>query len=227
MVRVKNKLFVFFSCVFLFLCNGIASSSSVGERISISPFMKAHIMQSPFKMQLQRNDGKKMVAYLYAEDERSEPIDSYSCITGDQLTGINKIGHYYIYLYDVNNGAFLHNRTKIFSKFREIRLNGEGAMLTVLSNHNSGKSDVLLISQFGDCNGDFFEAFGFSENQQYLEKYSFVGKRKEYSFYGRISNNKTGNKIAYEIYDDTNSKMQKLKLDLSNKPSEIQLQPIG
>jgi len=228
MTILKNKVFVFLFCVFLILGNVKAGDSSVIDKINISPTLKKNIMQSPFKIQLQKNDGKKIVAYLYADNEHSEAIENYSCINGEPQNLVSKMGRYYIYLYDVNSGTFLSRRTKVFNGFDELRFNIEGAELIVLSGAKEKKSDVLLISQFGDCNGNFFEAYGFSKNNSNVENYIFVTKQKKNQFYGKIGKGKIDSEmIAYGLYGRENDKIQKMSVHLSNKNGEIWLQPVS
>ncbi len=224
MNTVKNMVFSFLAGTFFLIGIVNAESSTVVDAISISPQLKKHIMQSAFKVNLQRGDGKKIVAYLYANDERSEMVEDYSCISGVPQKFNSKIGHYHIYLYDVNTGSFSQNRTKIFDGFKETRLNVEGADLIVLSGAKAKKSDVLLVSQFGDCNGNFFEVFGFSENQSFLKNYIFVARQKQKQFYGRIGKSKGDSQlVAYGVYDSNTDKIEKMNLYLSNKNGEIQL----
>lgn len=177
-------------------------------------------MNSPFKVSLHRGDGKKIIAYLYAEDEQSDPHEYNSCLDGEEYKTIAKTGHYYIYLYDISSDAFFPNRTAVFYDSDGITMNTEGANFFVWSNTNKNKPDVIFISQFVACNGDQYEAYGFIKNR--LKKYTFSGKRKDDAFYGRIEQLKkyNGNLLAYSIY---NEKIHQIKLSLSTVPGEIKL----
>ena len=220
-VKNNNKFtLVYLSCI---LYSNCIYSNSVSEDITISPKFKAEILTSSFQANLETNDGKKFRAYIYAEDEKSEWQEGYSCLTGDELAELSKTGHYYIYLYDLGSQNFIGKRAKIFDG-REIILNIEGADIIVLSNHKNNKSDVLLISEFGDCRGNFFEAYGFSENNSYMKKYFFKGKHKDKEFYGRIDpNNGNPRLTAYGMYDSSIYKLTPISLYLSKNREEIML----
>ena len=223
----KFRALVFCVGAFFVLCD-VNSASNLGvEKISITQQMKEHIMQSPFKATLQRSDGKKIVAYLYADDEQTDVMDYYSCIDGEPKHSAIKTGHFYIYLYDVNASSFLQTRKEIFHGFDGVRLNGQGADLIVLSGVKTKQSDVLLVSQFGDCNGNFFEAYGFSKNNLYLKNYTFITKQKQTQFYGRIGAHAVrGKQVAYGLYDNHHYEVQQMTISLSNKPEEIQLKTV-
>ena len=182
-VKNNNKFtLIYLSCV---LHSSSIYSNSVSEDVTISPKFKAEILTSSFQANLETNDRKKFRAYIYAEDEKSEWRERYSCLTGDELAELSKTGHYYIYLYDLGAQNFLNKRTQAFDG-EETTLNIEGADIIVLSNHKKNKSDVLFISEFGDCSGNLFLAYGFSENNTYLKNYIFHAKQKDQEFYGRI-----------------------------------------
>lgn len=226
MVIVKNKIFVLVM-TFLFIMQNVNANENLGiEKFIISKHLKENIMNSPFKASLRRGDGRKFIAYLYAEDEQNKITKRYSYASRKLKKSISKHGHYYIYLYDVASNLFLAYRTAVFSAFEGIkikmRMNVKGADFFVLPSSNKNKSDALLISQFGDGEGDFYEAYGFSKNQLFLKKYIFVGKEKNNSFYGRINKliQNGGGLLGYSIYDH---KINQFKLSLSNVPGEIQL----
>lgn len=202
--------------------------ANANKKFTISKQMKESIMSSPFKTSLRRSDGKKFVAYLYAEDEKSKTIERYSYVSGKLQRSISKNGHYYIYLYDVSSDSFFPHGTAVFSDFEGIRMrmrmNVKGADFFVFPSANKNTSDALLISQFGDGFGDFYEAYGFSKSQSSLQKYIFVGKEKNNSFYGRIRKFRQHNEglLSYSIF---NHKINQFKLSLSRVPGEIQLTP--
>ena len=84
---------------------------------------------------------------------------------------------------------------------------------------------MLLISVFGDCRGNFFEAYGFSENNSYLKNYSFQGKYKDQEFYGRIDpDNGNPRLTAYGMYDSSKYKLTPISLYLSKNSEEIMLE---
>ena len=184
----------------LFLNNGDLLSSPVNDKDTISKKMQEKIFQSSFKALLHRGDGKKIMAYLYANNEKSELTECNSR-DGSSYTTIAKIGHFQIYLYDVDQAIFLPIITPIFKYLNETSFNVEGAKIIVLPSMQEGKSDVLLISQFATFEGDAYEAYGFSQDNLSFKQYIFNNKqkkKKEDEFYGSIAKDKDKNKlIAY------------------------------
>lgn len=183
MIIKRNSIFssLFFILLILFSTHVMSITAPNVEKIVISEELKEKILRSTLKANLQTTEGKKFVAYLYAVDERIEVIKNSSCITGKEYTTESKLGHYYIYLYDVESKSFLPYRTRVLEDFDELRFNAEGAKINVLSASEEKKSDVLLISQFGHCTGDIYEAYGFSENNLYLKNYYFIDKNNKLS----------------------------------------------
>jgi len=198
------------------------------EKFNISKKMEKLIVGSPFKVFLKGNNGKNFIAYLYAEDEKSKAVERYSYASGKLEKSIIKSGYYYIYLYNLNSRSFFPYRTAVFSNFEgnriRMKMNSKGSAFFVLP-ATKNKADALLISQFGDSEGNFYEAYGFSQNQLYLQKYVFVGKEKNDSFYGKISKFKqtNGGVLAYSVYGHS---INQFKLSLSNVPREVQLTPL-
>ena len=222
-MRSKN----YYKCTLVYLTCILYSSSiyslSDVEDVIINPKLKEKILDSSLNANLETDDRKKIRAYIYAEDEKRELRYRYSCLTGAKIYELNKTGHFYIYLYDVGSQNFIGKRTKVFDG-REITLNIEGADIIVLSNHKKNKSDVLLVSVFGDCRGNFFEAYGFSENNSYLKNYFFQGKHKDQEFYGRIDpNNGNPRLTAYGMYDSSIYRLTPISLYLSKNRKEIML----
>lgn len=187
-----NKLVLILSVLFL------SSPSYSSELITITPAMKDHILSSNLKVEL-KNNNKSFIAYLYAENEITmPPIEHYSCYKGEGKIYSYKKGTFYIYLFDTEHNNFLPYRTKIFEEFDFNLLNEYGTDLIVLS----GKgyiADVLIISQFGTCAGNFYEAYGFSRDNNSLINYKFSGEIESTQFYGIVSEIKRGFKVnAYQ-----------------------------
>lgn len=209
------------------LCLG-NSHAHVDDYVDYDPFivdeqMKKEIMNSPYKEQFRRGDGKKFIVYLYAANEQIKSEQNYSC-DGAKEKSVVKIGNYYIYLYDVNSNSFFPGRIPIFNDSYKTKMNVRGSDFFVLSSDNNNQSDVLLISQFGDCTGDDYEAYGFAENQLFLKKYFFIGKEKHDQFYGKIEKSKKNGKLlAHGQYEGTGS--QDLYLFLSKTSGVVMLQP--
>ncbi len=188
--------------------------------------MEELIKKTSFKVKLQNGDGKFLTAYMYASDERIESIEPHYSCRGEKIpASVSRVGHYYIYLYDEKKGSFLPTRTKVFSDFHELRFNVEGSGLIVLSGLKQHKPDVLIISQYGDCSGDFFDAYGFYKDKLSLKNYLFAaGKRKVVGFYGRISKYQVNNSlVAYTTSE--NYGLVEWALCLSDNEGEIELQP--
>ena len=191
------------------------------SKFPISERMTKHIFSSPYRTSIRRADGLILDAFLYAENEQMEPEEYIFC-NGIKQKIFSKTGNYYIYLYDASTDYFLPYRIEVF-KGTKIRMNiGKAGFFTLYMTPK--RSDILLVSQSA-CGGNYYEAYGFSENQLFLKKYIFVAKEKHEQFYGHINkNNKDEKKIdVYGKYE--NDKMQKMYLSVSDVPGEIQLQP--
>ncbi len=218
---VKSTLIVILSSYFFYV---YARDTDSINFVEISPQMKEKILNSSLKADLRTNEKEVFRAYLYAEDEIKEPMEIYSCLDGEVKKSDSKVGHYYIYLYDIKREYFIPKRIKIFSSFGKVRMNLEGADLIVLSGAKEKRSDVLLISQFGDCNGNFFEGYGFSTNNSALKKYNFLAKKNQEMFYGRIGANKSSNSLfAYGVYDNKTNEIKKMSIRLSEIGENILL----
>ena len=114
---IKKILFTFFISVF-FIINAEANNDH--NKHSINPELKRNILKSPFKFSLHQRDGKKIMAFLYAEDKQSNLIEYDSCIDGEERKDIEKTGHYYLYLYDLNSDQFIETRIPVFKKFNRL-----------------------------------------------------------------------------------------------------------
>ena len=208
----------------MFILTGSYSKNNTNtEQITISTQMKEQILRSPFKAMLKTKDGNQFIAYLFAEDEKKERAHYNSRYgEGNLRSWIIREGHYFIYLYDVNNKSFLPYKTPILKDFGKLIFNNEGSRIVVLPGSQENQSDVLLISQFGSGEGDFYEAYGFFDNKPYLQNYMFIGKRKEIQFFGQVgeSDNKTNSQLNAwgSLYGST-------ILSLSDKPGIILVRP--
>lgn len=215
----KLIMTVLVSTIFI---NSYAENSTKIEHIVISPQMKKKILNSPFKAILQKKDGTKIIAYLYADDEQEELVETDSNIDGTPISSVTKVGHYFVYLFETNHNSLLPFKIKIFKDYEKITLNIEGAAIIVLPGSLENKSDVLLISQRGSWGGDYFEAYGFIDNNPYLQSYTFIDKDKQDTFYGRITESKTDPKLyAYGLYGEYHGDLRQFTLSLSDKPGEI------
>ena len=215
--------FILFALLLVLFNSNVFTSGAV-EEISISLKLKEKILSSTFKANIQTKDGGNFVAYLYAEDEQSELIEDDSRITGKSKEVISKTGHYYIYLYNITSGSFLDKRTKIFDG-EDLRFNVEGASIIVLASHKQKKSDILLISQFGDSNGDFFEAYGFFGDNFQLKNYIFhLGKKKGKMFYGTIAPDDGSTKLHCSVFNFKRRDVDQYILYLARN-GEVMFQP--
>ena len=220
---------MFLISVVLLLNNHHLLGSSVNTKDTMSQKMQEKVLQSPFKALLHRSDGKKIMAYLYAKDEKSELTECDSRIDGSSYTTIARDGHFQIYLYDVEQGKFLPFITPIFKDWDETSFNVEGSKIVVLPGMQEGKSDVLLISQFGTGEGDFYEAYGFSPDNLSFKNYIFNNnmKSKQTQFYGTIVRHDKENKMfAYTVhqkYEIGGFEIVNVNIALSKTPGEIDL----
>lgn len=221
MFLIKSKVIVFILSLFFIMKIIHADDTARKEQFVLSKQLKESIMSSPFKVSLRRSDGKKIIAYLHAEDEKNES-EEYSSCDGEEYKTIAKKGHYYIYLYDISTDKFFPNRMAVFYNYDGIKMNTQGASFFVWLNANKNQSDVILISQFVACNGDQYEAYGFIGNE--LKKYTFSGEKKYNGFYGRIDRDQlkkhSKNLLAYSIYDE---KIHQIQLSMSKISGEIKL----
>ena len=187
------------------------------------------ILHSPFKALLHRSDGKEIMAYLYAEDEKSELREYSERHTGEPYNATVKIGHFKIYLYDVKQKVFLPGSTPVFKDADEFLFNGEGATIMVFPGGPWDKSDVLLISQFGTGEGDIYEAYGFSSDNLSLKNYVFNLNMKEKTsqFYGTIGIDGREKKVhAYTVHQKYvigGFEIVDVDMSLSKTPGEIDL----
>ncbi|MGL6037242.1 MAG: hypothetical protein ACRC0B_08730 [Legionella sp.] len=180
------NLFVYILFISIF-CDCFAQSALV-ENYIVNNAMEKKIMFSSLSSKLRTNNGDNIIAYLYAEDEKKDPPDEfYSCRSGEIKNYETIDGHYYIYLYNTVSKQFMPYRTKIFINSQPQFFHMEGADLMTISSTYSERSDILLISQFGACTSDVFEAYGFSKDNQYLEPYQFYSKTEPFNFYGVVS----------------------------------------
>lgn len=244
MINVKNKNFVYVLYFLSMLNYAYAKENLDIEKFTINTQMKKQIMNSPFKASLRRGDGEKFIAYLYAENEESEPHEYSSCVDGELKKTILKKGYYYIYLYEINTDSFMPERISILKDFQKLDMNTQGADIFVLASNDINKSDVLIIGQFVSCSGNQYEAYGFFENNNsHLKQYTFVAKKKENSLFGRILKFNSDNKESVDFSEQgevnyskngeligysmtTHNKIKQFALSLSNTLGEIQIKPL-
>ncbi|WP_018577775.1 hypothetical protein [Legionella shakespearei] len=229
MIVIRKVKSIIFICITIMFFNCYAEETGI-EQITITPKMQDSILLSPFKANLQTNNGHRFIAYLYAPDEKSEETDSFSRITKQEYHTISKVGHFFIYLYDVETKSFSNYRTKVFKSFSKTRFNDEGADIMVLSGAKINKSDVLLISQFGTGSGDFYEAYGFAENNSYLKNYRFSEKEENKlvyydGFYGSITfeEEKLGRLAYTPSMSEAGEYQQEKYLSISKKEKDVVL----
>lgn len=203
------------------------SGNPDNEAFTLTSEMKARVMQSPFKASLRRSDGQKMTAYLYAEDEKTEVFEYKSCTTGEKIKNNNKVGHYYIYLYDEGSKSFFPSRTPVLTRHNTVDMNIDGADFFALSSLDKKKSDVLLISQRANCDGSFYEVYGFWKDQVSLQEYAFVNDTdKIRSLLGRIDKSKLHDGSLVVAVTDEEKKTTKFKLSPSKTLGEIEMKPL-
>lgn len=183
------------------------------DKFIITPQLKEKILKSQYKAPLQRKDGKQFIAYLYAENEQITHEKQISCEEEklETLTVYN--GNYYIYLYDPHSDSFFPGRIEPFPANYKINMNKKTNFFSLKDPQNN-QSDIILLSQMGSCIGDDYEAYGFTENHQFLKQYPFFLKKKYKQFNGRITNQKENNKvIVYTSLEDYS--LEKMYLSLA------------
>lgn len=216
--------------VFVVIVSFITNNSSAGTFLSqnnfiITPEFQAHIKISPFNLIITEQNGKKFKVYLYAEDERSERDEYYPCFEIEKRERNTKMGHYYLYLYDLQLQKFLPTRTPVFSAYdNDIRLNTQGSMFFSLTTAGQNRKEIIFLSQFISCDGNEYEAYGLSKDQSHLEHYKFIDNKVANSFYGKIRPELVDNNIyAYTLGE---GKTFIFNLLFSNMPRAIQKHPI-
>jgi hypothetical protein len=202
------------------ITNAAANTNDTVEHFIIDAKLKEQILGSPFKLPLYRKDGEKVIAYLFAEDEKEKFFEYDSCNDIEKQKTIEKSGNYHLYLYDEDTDSFFPYRTAILKDFRKIKMNIQGSHFIVLPHANKNQSDALLISQFVSCNGDQYEAYGFSENLQYLVPYTFVGKEPSTAFFGQIDTSEPCGQ-CFLAYTRIDPMIYQYSLSISNIPGEI------
>lgn len=195
------------------------------EEYIVDQKMKESIFRSQFNVALRRKDGKKVIAYLYAQDEKEEPDLFPSCKTGKIIETDIKTGHYYIYLYDVSSRSFYPNRTAVLKSRYTVNMYDKESNLFVLSSPFKDQSDVLLIGQRGDCNNNFYEAYGFGDDLSSIQSYPFNDTEKFRQFAGHLDKIEPheGELFASTIYKD---KLYRSKIFISKNKKEIQIKPL-
>jgi hypothetical protein len=219
-MKIKNKIFTCLIFIIFATTKANASIENNVEHFIVDAKLKEQILLSPFKLPLHRKDGKEFIAYLFAEDEISKPFLDISCVDGEERKTIMKTGRYYLYLLDIATDKFFPFRTPVFKKFNRIDMNVEGANFLVFPHTNKNQSDALLISQFISCSGDQYEAYGFSENLQYLVPYIFTGKKREKAFFGQIDTSEPCGP-CFLAYTRIDPMISQYSLSISNAPGEI------
>ena len=147
------------------------SSNPEAEQFTVIAQMKKQILSSPFKASLRQKDGKKITAYLYAQDEKTVPYEYNRCTTGIKLRVKAKTGHYYIYLYDELTDYFYPSRTPVFNGNKPTIMGIEGAYFVAIPSKDI-KKDSLVVSQRDNCQESFYEAYSLWEDQTSLQKLS-------------------------------------------------------
>lgn len=122
---------------------------------------------------MRSKEGKKLIAYLYAQNEHLESVSRRVCGT-EKIVHMNQTtGDYYLYLYDVSADNFFPTRTKVMTNYYSIDIN-RGELFTLKALDARG-SDVLIFSQYPNCGEKFYEAYGLWDNLSSLSQYSFAG----------------------------------------------------
>ena len=192
--------------------------------------LKEKILDSAIKKEILGANGKKYIVYLYTDnEERTEESNVFSCQGGEPRDYTDRTGKYFIYLYDVDSKKFESKKTKLFRGNDIYSLDSEGYEIIIFNDTRKKKvSDVLLISKFGGCRGNFFEAYGLSSDGTSIVNYKFRENKELYhTFFGYISDSVSNNSlVAYKAFDYEAQKMQKTSLHLSDKHGEIEVELI-
>lgn len=221
---IKCRIPIILIAMIVFLSN---INSCYSEKIKINDDLKIKILNSSLKANLMTKDGRKITAYLYAEDEKQEIINTKSCTTGEIESKHSVIGHYFIYLYDYENKIFSPERIEALYIRGKIRFNVDGSGLLMLQGSKGKESDVLHISQFVECDGNYYGAYGFSDNNFRLENYWFrysLNNTQEL-FYGHIFF-KNSKLYAFRSIIEAEGVRMGPRLLISDKDSEIKLDSI-
>lgn len=216
----------FVASIFFIVANCYADSFSMQNSFIISPDLQTKIKDSPFNLLIKGHNGKKFKAYLYAEDGHSENWKQTHCLNGDEYETRVKIGHFYLYLYDLQTKKFLPIRKHVFPDFRRAVMNMEGANFFLWSSTGKNKKDIIFLSQLVACSvGNQYEAYGLSEDESHLERYNFVDDELLDIFSGRIYlSKKEGNHVIspnLHGYTVLEKGIVQYKFTLSDKPREI------
>ncbi|MFT4059336.1 MAG: lysozyme inhibitor LprI family protein [Legionella sp.] len=159
------------------------SSSPDAEKFTVIAQMKKQILRSPFKTPLRQEDGKKIIAYLYAADEKAVSYDYTGCTTGIKLRAKAKTGHYYIYLYDVITDYFYPSRVPVFNGDKPTIMGIEGAYFVTVSGKKANRPDTLVVSQRDTCQESFYEAYTLWEDHTSLQKLTSFHHYSALEFY--------------------------------------------
>lgn len=217
----RNIIKILIYSILILIIDNAFAVTNIEEKYSVSSSLKNKILNSSLKFDLNTGTNQKIIAYLFAEDEKKEEREVQIRNSDLKKITISK-GRYYIYLYSVENKDFYPYRMKIFELLPKTSFNVEGSSILKLSDENKKYGDILLISQFGNSTGDIYEAYGFSKNKQYLVMYDFLGAHLESSFYGLHMNRKPGI-YMYGVYGDRGNYQENLKLEVSDKYGEIKV----
>ena len=161
------------------------SRSPDAEKFTVIAQMKRKILTSPYKASLRQEDGNRITAYLYAEDEKSVPYEYNACKTGIKLRVKAKGGHYYIYLYDELTDYFYPSRIPVFNGDKPTLMGIEGAHFVAIPGAKENKPDSLVVSQRDNCQESFYEAYNLWEDQVSLQKVTSFHNYSALEFYNR------------------------------------------
>lgn len=135
----------------------------------------AAITGSKLTVTLTSSQGKKAQVYLFAPDEAVRVEDAASCMAqvGDRFS----TGRYDAYLLAPGASGPVRQNLVLFGgealQFNERR----PEYLTVLPGEQGQAPDVLLLRQYGSCNGTGAMALALSPDGGQLIPYNFVSKR--------------------------------------------------
>lgn len=188
-------------------CVGTTQASKFIESIN------NNVWFSSLKRTVKRSDGNLFEISLFTGTEAPKPEDYVYCDRLKQKIPTRK-DPYHIYLYDFVNGSYWPDRIEVF-KNQNITFNN----VFIMKMDPKDKENILIVQGIA-CDGDHYEAYGFTDNHSYIKQFVFANKKPQEAAYGYFKENQNGKLI---VYNDPQVE-KRYYLSPSKIPGEVNLE---